>query len=264
MKARLLSLAFDARGLARDLEALASAVWRPHFNTGYHDGGWSGVALRSRSGSAEQLYPDLHSTECATDTDVLARCPSIAAALGAFRCELRAVRLLRLAPGATIREHRDYRIGFEEGLLRLHVPLLTSPLVEFYLDGERISMTPGECWYLDFSLPHRVFNGGSSERVHLVLDCEANDWLRTLIAQGSEPDRHAFPESSLDRLERFRRIVETDSALAESLVLTTDVDSFIALVVAAGKARDLDFAAEDVRSHMDRARRSWMEQWIVR
>jgi hypothetical protein len=50
------------------------------------------------------------------------------------------------------------------------------------LGGQRVVMNEGECWYNDFNLPHSVANHGTTDRVHLVIDCVLNDWLRALFA----------------------------------------------------------------------------------
>jgi len=34
---------------------------------------------------------------------------------------------------------------------------------------------------MDFSLPHRVLNPSPEDRVHLVIDCEVNSWLRQIF-----------------------------------------------------------------------------------
>jgi hypothetical protein len=38
-------------------------------------------------------------------------------------------------------------------------------------------MAPGSAWYLRLSDPHCVSNMGSTDRVHLVIDAIANNWL---------------------------------------------------------------------------------------
>jgi aspartyl/asparaginyl beta-hydroxylase (cupin superfamily) len=88
---------------------------------------------------------------------------------------------MRLKAGSSIREHRDYQLGFEDGEVRLHIPVVTNTEVEFVLDGVRSDMKEGECWYHNFNLPHRVANRGTVDRVHLVLDCVVNDWLREML-----------------------------------------------------------------------------------
>jgi len=97
--------------------------------------------------------------------------------MAAIRCPLQAVRLMRLAPGSVIKEHRDSDLAFEEGFVRLHVPVATSDQVDFFLNGSRVAMAAGSCWYLRLSDPHRVVNGGLSARVHLVIDGVVNDWI---------------------------------------------------------------------------------------
>ena len=95
------------------------------------------------------------------DTEILGYCPALAAAVAAFECEKTAVRLLRLGPGASVREHTDYNLGYDDGEVRFHVPVLTNPDAVFELEGRALDMQPGESWYLDFNLKHRVANGGA-------------------------------------------------------------------------------------------------------
>lgn len=176
-----LPLQFDVAGLLADVARLRPEDWLPHFNTGYYEGDWSGVALRAVGGRADQLYPDPAAEVPYADTEVLARSPAVARALSALRCELTAVRLLRLGPGARVREHRDYRLGFEDGEVRLHVPITTTPDAEFVVDGLQCDLRPGECWYVNVNHPHRVANPGQHPRIHLVADCVVNSWLRNLL-----------------------------------------------------------------------------------
>jgi hypothetical protein len=180
-----LPMTFDPRPLLADVERLDLAEWVPHFNTAYYEGDWSGVALRSVGGRPTQLYPDPAASEPYADTPTLARCPSLRDAIERFECELLSARLLRLGAGASIREHRDHKLGYEDGEIRVHVPLSTSPGVEFLHDGERVEMLPGQAWYLDLNLPHAVANRGASARVHLVIDCVINPWLDRLLAAAS-------------------------------------------------------------------------------
>jgi Aspartyl/Asparaginyl beta-hydroxylase len=180
-----LAMRFDAAALAADSAALAADDWVPHFNTAYYRGDWSGVALRSVGGEAGRLYPDPTAEGEYAPTAALERSPALAAALGRFRCSLLAARLLRLGPGARIREHTDYNLGYEDGELRVHVPVTTGPEVEFMHDGRRVEMLPGEAWYLDLNLAHSVANRGDTARVHLVVDCVVNDWLEAQLEQGA-------------------------------------------------------------------------------
>lgn len=184
-----LAVHFDATRLQADLAGILQNEFIPHFNTAYYQGDWSAVPLRSVGGRANQIYPDPTSTDF-RDTPLLERCPYVREVLAAFPCPQRTVRFLRLKAGSSIKEHKDYSLGYEDGEVRFHIPVLTNPDVEFVLNQVRVTMGEGECWYLDFNLPHRVANRGTTDRVHLVIDCVVNDWLReTLLAADASQQR---------------------------------------------------------------------------
>jgi aspartyl/asparaginyl beta-hydroxylase (cupin superfamily) len=176
-----LPLAFDENRLRQDLQLFGEDDWTPHFNTQYYDGEWSGIALRAAKDAHVGLYPD-PTAEAFVDTEMLARCSYVPSVLAAFKCEIESARFLRLTAGSEIKEHRDYKLGFEDGVARLHIPIVTDQLIEFYLDGQRVDMRPGEVWYLNFNLKHRVVNRSPIDRVHLVIDLVLNDWLRSFFA----------------------------------------------------------------------------------
>jgi hypothetical protein len=176
-----LSLQFDALRLQSDLNQILAPDYVPHFNTQYYEGTWSVVPLRSVGGLANHIYPDPTKQAAYADTPHLARCPYVREVLSGFQCPLLAVRFLRLGPGSIIKEHKDYNLGFEDGEIRLHIPIQTNPGVEFILDGQRVDMKEGECWYLNFNLSHRVANRGTTDRIHLVIDCVVNEWLRDFL-----------------------------------------------------------------------------------
>jgi hypothetical protein len=186
-----LALSFDGEKLARDLEGILSTEFIPHFNTRYYEGDWSVVPLRSIGGRPDHIYPDPTQTQKFADTPLLDRCPYVREVLASFQCQLQAVRFLRLKAGSVIKEHSDYNLSLEDGELRLHIPVATNPDVEFVLDGKRVVMNPGEVWYHNFNLPHRVANRGPTDRIHLVIDCFVNDWMRDLILQAQHAEAQA-------------------------------------------------------------------------
>ena len=177
----LLPFRFDGTLLRADTESLDPADWVPHFNTRFYEGDWSGAALRAVGGASAQLYPDPGALAAFADTPLLDRCPNTRAALETFRCPLLAVRFLRLGPGSRILAHRDFNLGYADGEVRIHVPVSTGPGVEFLLDGTRVEMAPGEAWYLDLNLTHSVVNAGDRPRIHLVVDCVVDGWLRSVL-----------------------------------------------------------------------------------
>jgi hypothetical protein len=178
-----LSLPVDVAALAAEVEGLPDSEWQPHFNTQIYTGDWSGVALRSVGGVTTQLYPDPAASDPYADTDVLSGLPALRGLLDRLECEKNAARLLRLGPAARVQEHRDYRLGYADGEVRLHVPITSGPGAEFVLSGSPLEMRLGECWYVDVNRPHSVANEGDSVRVHLVIDCVVNAWLDQLLKE---------------------------------------------------------------------------------
>ncbi len=177
-----LPLRFDAVGLRADLATIAPEMWVHHFNRRDYEGEWHVVPLRSVAGRSRHIYSDpVAKPADFAPTPLLEHCPAFREVLETFRCDLLSVRLMSLGPGSRIKEHQDYTIDYQTNDARLHIPVVTNPQVEFYLAGNRVVMEEGETWYLDFGQRHSVFNGGDEARVHLVLDCVVNDWLRRLI-----------------------------------------------------------------------------------
>jgi hypothetical protein len=265
-----LPLTFDPEGLQADLNQIMPDEWVRHFNDRYYEGEWSGVALRSAEGASGQLYSDPGKDEPFYDTPVLARCSSLQRALEALRCPVKSARLLKLGAGARIIEHRDYNLSLEDGEVRLHVAITTSPLVDFYLNGNRIVMNPGECWYINANLPHRVDNRGDAARVHLVIDCRVDEWLRSLVAAAAEttqsPDESTadakVKPSSPGALEGFCNAILEDVSLQERLRQVIDKQLFIDVVVRAGEENGFSFNAQDVNEALRAKRRLWLERWV--
>lgn len=184
-----LPFAFDSARLHEDLARIAPDEWVPHFNTAYYEGEWSGVSLRSIGGKPCQLYPDPNASGAFAPTATLERCPYFQEVLGQFTCPMDSARLLKLRAGSSIREHRDFRLGYEDGEVRIHVPIVTDEAVFFVLNGERIPMLSGEAWYLNVNMPHRVENRSAIDRVHLVFDCLLDDWLDAFFPAEDRAER---------------------------------------------------------------------------
>jgi len=259
-----LPFSFDPSSLQADLAQIHADEWFTHFNKGYFEGHWSGVVLRSADGRANHLYPDAHAKAPFVDTPILARCSNLRQVLTSFECPLRSVRFLRLSSGSTIKEHRDFDLGFEEKQLRIHIPVCTNADVDFFLDGHPIEMKEGECWYLDLSLPHWVKNRGASDRIHLVIDCELNDWLGeiTQIAELKQAEPIEEYDSSPEELERFRQAVFGDLNLQARLRQTDDRESFVRLVVSTAGELGYRFAAKDAEDALLVAQQDRFHRWI--
>src|SRR5262245_341114 len=244
-----LPLRFDPRQLQASLALVRADEWVPHYNERDYGGDWRGVALRSLSGSPGELSAHACDPSAFADTALSHRCPYFRDVLAAFHCRLKSVRLLSLAPRSFVREHCDPGFGDDDREVRIHIPIRTSDEVEFYLDGERLKLEEGRCYSIDVSRPHRVSNHGATDRVHLVVDAEMNDWLRDLMRRGEAVDR--LPPRPV-RYEEFRSLVLNDAALSRELSAIPDCDGLVDGIVQLGRRHGFAFDADEVRPRTHR------------
>jgi hypothetical protein len=182
-----LPLPIDPEALAADLARFGSDDWTRHVVRQNYEGDWSVLPLRAPAGESHPsrlIYPDPRATAF-VDTPLLDRAPYFRAVLGLFQSPLRAVRLMRLTPGSVIKTHEDSGLDPENGMARIHIPIVTGPGVEFLLNARPVPMVPGSAWYLRLSDPHSVTNRGSGDRVHLVIDSWTDDWLLAMLRAAS-------------------------------------------------------------------------------
>ncbi|MCK9394148.1 MAG: aspartyl/asparaginyl beta-hydroxylase domain-containing protein [Methylobacter sp.] len=170
---------FDLAALQADLQSLLPDQWVPHYNAQAGDGYWHCQALRSSQGRGDDILA--FSNNQFLDTPLLARCPYFQQVLQRFKCETCSVRLMALAPGGVISEHTDAGTNFEDGVARLHIPIITDPDVLFWLDDEPVHFAVGGTWYMNANCRHRVENRSAVHRIHLVLDCIPNQWLADIF-----------------------------------------------------------------------------------
>jgi len=79
-------------------------------------------------------------------------------------------QIARMPPGGKIKEHKD-NLLILENTHRLHIPIITTPKLKFFVDGERVTLEAGHIYELNNQLNHWVENPRDSiNRVHLILD----------------------------------------------------------------------------------------------
>jgi hypothetical protein len=177
----------------------------------------------------------------------MALCEHMRAAVDAFRFPKASVRLLRLGAGARIKEHVDRDLGLADGELRIHVPVTTNDKVEFVVSDRRLLLGVGEAWYIDFSKPHRIFNGGSTDRVHLVIDGAVNEWALEMLERSSrEIVTESYAADAREQLLRFREQVFADATLQAKLLPASTRAELVNAMVTAGDRLGYSFKARDV------------------
>ncbi len=207
---------FDVPSIQKELKTLTDQHWQLHYQTLHYEGEWSALPLRSEDGSLDNIHISTATDPTYQNTSLLNNSPFFQQLLTHFECPLLAVRLLKLNAGAVIKEHRDAELYFEKGEVRIHIPIITHPLVEFYLDKERINLRTGECWYMNFNLPHSIVNKSDIDRVHLVIDATVNDWVKEIFEQSTttkkEIEEPGYDEDTKKQIIAQLRLMNTDTS----------------------------------------------------
>ncbi len=185
--------------------SIVERQWVDHYSSYNKRRSWHAVALRSFGGSAlfiekpaemskawKAEHLDLLAAEI-QDTPLYDQLPGARRILGRFPCDFERVRLMRLTSGGELSRHADIidrNAGTANGkIARLHLPIQTSPSVEFTSwnyrnEAKTVHMSLNHWWYLDVRKPHRAINPGQVERIHLVADAVSNQEIRLAISNG--------------------------------------------------------------------------------
>jgi mannose-6-phosphate isomerase-like protein (cupin superfamily) len=224
---------FNAGLLQAEVAGIQHDYWKLHYQHKDYQGHWSALPLRSMGGDVHNTYA-LHPSAITNpllqykNTALLEHKEYLNQVINYFECEKTSIRLMKLGAGAIIQPHQDTDMHFESGEARIHIPVQTNEQVEFYIEDERILMPEGTCWYLNLSLTHRVNNGGTTDRIHLVIDCIVNDWMKELFAgqkavHSSTPlhTQPLSPEQAQQMIAELRRLnTATSNELANQLEKT--------------------------------------------
>lgn len=196
-------ITFNIEKLQNDLNKIMDSDWNDHYNKNDYSGKWTSIALMSKNGKSDAIYATLGSNEKLVPTEILDSCTYFKEIFDTFLFDKTAARLLKLEVGAEVKPHTDNCLGYEDGCFRLHIPIVTNSEVEFILDGERLVMNEGECWYIDANFTHSVANRGHKDRVHLVIDGLRNDWTDAMFYKeaGAESFEKPVPVMSEEQKE---------------------------------------------------------------
>src|SRR4051812_8194840 len=193
-----LPLRFDAARLAAEVAAIAEEAWRPHPQG--HPGN-SALALIAAGGD-----PGDDATKGPMrPTPHLARCPYLRQVLAAFGTVLGRTRLMRLDGNAEATAHADTNYYWMQRV-RIHVPVLTDPAVEFLCGERAVHMAAGEAWIFDTWKVHNVFNPNPTRRIHLVADSVGSAAFWELVAAGGGNPRAVPFDPAHDPELRFETV----------------------------------------------------------
>lgn len=195
-----LPIRFSAERLASEVEALPSSAWTAHPQ---RFTGNSAVRLITAGGAPTDVIEG-----SMAPTPYLQALPYATRIMAAIGAVWGRSRLMALAPGAEVPLHIDSHYYWRTHI-RIHIPVITNPGVEFSCGDETVHMAPGECWVFDSFLRHKVHNRGSETRVHLVLDTVGGGRIHELIEAAEagaesvemvEPSEQASPDLAFERV----------------------------------------------------------------
>jgi len=212
---------FDTEQLVIDTNKIIKREWVEHYNSDNYSGKWTSIALMSKGGKWTNINAFSSNTEDFIPTDVLDLCEYFRKILDDFLFEKTAVRLLNLGAGAEIKPHTDHCLGYEDGVFRLHIPIITNSDVEFVLDNKRLIMNEGECWYLNANFMHSVKNRGQNDRIHLVIDGIRNEWTDAIFLKEATIEQFTKQAPVIDEDEKKLIIAELEkmnSPIAKQLI----------------------------------------------
>jgi hypothetical protein len=192
------------------LSKVSEADWIPTIPDGpYKSDGWRVIKI------FEQGKP----------TAFAEKHPEIKRAIGYFECPIVKAMFYSMLPGAELHPHRDSSGTLELGLLRFHIPIETNPDVSFMVSKKRVPMKSGELWALNTSYLHAVENKGQTDRVHLVVEVEANEWCWSKLPKKNMKFYAHYSWFMMLVVGRAMRLALTDPKAIQSRL---DIGKFIA------------------------------------
>jgi uncharacterized protein (TIGR03032 family) len=174
-----LPLLFDARRLAEEAATISESEWKAH-PQGF--AGNSAISLVAVGGDPKT---DAVAGRNAP-TPILQRLPYIRQILAALQAPIGRTRLMRIASKSEANAHVDSSYYWLQRV-RVHVPLVTWPSVQFLCGDKQLHMAAGECWLFDTWRLHNVLNPAEVQRIHLVVDTVGSSGFWQLVDGGERP-----------------------------------------------------------------------------
>lgn len=192
---------FDAKKIQKELEAISTS-FQPILSAQIEEEKLVGVHLITPDfdGRKNEKGHTYHFSE------ELKKCPYLQLILDTFQSDKFMFRTQNLKPGGKIEKHRDRGRGLVDGIVRLNIPVTTNEDVHFLINGERIPMQNGECWLPNVSELHEVENRSDSLRMQLMIDCDLNDWWKTVLKENGIEfnESNSYKTYNLEELQEMR------------------------------------------------------------
>lgn len=134
---------------------------------------------------------------------------------------LRFARLVKLRPHSVIIPHRDF-LELGQGLIRIHLPLVTDSNCFSGQDDVVYQMKVGEVWFIDATRVHSAASFSQQDRLHLILDFAHGDATSPLSNVTWNPNGSIADES----IARRAPLTAADEEAISSLHTIIDQDNY--------------------------------------
>lgn len=240
-----LPLTFDAAKLTEEISQFPEEEWRPHPQG--HPGN-SALPLIALNGNPW----DDGVNGAMQPTPLLERMPYLRQVLAAFHSVWGRTRLMRLDGNAEATAHCDTNYYWTQRA-RVHVPIVTTPDVEFFCGDARTHMAAGEAWIFDTWRVHNVLNPRPARRIHLVADTIGTASFWNLVARGRAGETAVHVP-----FDPLRAVPVTTESVNHPVVMSpAELNDMIALV--ADSAPD---GAPELLAVLDALRHDWRAAYV--
>lgn len=171
-------LRFDIERLQSEVLAVPEESWRPHPQG--NPGNWA-LPLIAAGGDPT----DDSTVGPMAPTPNLEGLEYLQQVLESFQTVFGRSRLMRLDGNTDATLHVDTNYYWAERV-RVHVPIVTSPAIEFICGDSSMHMPAGEAWIFDAWKRHNVVNPTGDRRIHLVADTVGSGRFWDLVARQHE------------------------------------------------------------------------------
>jgi hypothetical protein len=175
-----LPIRFDPVRLSEEVLQFTEAEWRPHPQG--HPGNTAIPLISVNGGLNDEVRGRMK------PTPYLERCPYLQQVLESLGTVLGRARLMRIAGESDAKAHVDASYYWRHHV-RVHIPAVTYPEVQFLCGDKAVNMAAGETWIFDSWKMHNVINPIATPRIHLVADTvgSAHFW-RDLVGRAELPE----------------------------------------------------------------------------
>lgn len=253
---------FDIQRLQEEISIFTPQDWLPHVQ-GFE--GNSAIPLISLKGEMNNDFNGPMEI-----SHQLKRLPYTQQVLASFGEVFGRSRLMGLAPGCRVPEHRDVNYHWYKRV-RIHIPLITNPKVLFYCGDTHVHMAEGETWIFDSWKKHWVENNSDAFRVHLVIDTIGSFQFWDTVAKSEwrcanhQKQTASIPDKFISFKEGETPSIPTERFNAPLVMHPGEVEALILDIISDARAcRDNPpFALEKFENALTHFRHEWHRLWSL-